>query len=97
MSHVYVQFQDDISHVFDLELLVKCASLASDTSTRNHVLSLFSTVAKIIPDKLLDHILDILNVTGEYAVSQVRHSSYNCTLLTPCGFKTYNLTPMVCN
>lgn len=62
--------QDDISHVFDLELLVKCASLASDTATRNHVLSLFSTVAKIIPDKLLDHILDILNVTGEYAVSQ---------------------------
>ncbi|KAL3521384.1 hypothetical protein ACH5RR_019533 [Cinchona calisaya] len=62
--------QDDFANMFDLELLVKCARLASDAVTRNHALSLFSAVAKVIPDKVLDHILDILNVIGESAVIQ---------------------------
>ncbi|CAI9091980.1 OLC1v1027104C1 [Oldenlandia corymbosa var. corymbosa] len=62
--------KDEMVNKFDLELLVKCARLSSDIVTRNHVLSLFSTIAKTMPDKVLNHILDILNIIGESAVSK---------------------------
>ncbi|KAI5670288.1 hypothetical protein M9H77_10652 [Catharanthus roseus] len=55
---------------FDMELLVKCARSTKDAVTRNHVFSLFSILAKVIPDKVLDHILDILIVMGESAITQ---------------------------
>lgn len=73
-------------------LLVKCARLASDAVTRNHVFSLVSTVVKIIPDKVLDHILDILNIIGESALTQVRHSGY----LSNEFFGFYFLTLYIC-
>lgn len=56
---------------FDLELLVICARSARDAITCNHVFSLLSTIAKVIPGKVLDHILDILTVIGKSAVTQV--------------------------
>ncbi|CAK9135113.1 unnamed protein product [Ilex paraguariensis] len=62
--------KDDIVHNVDLELLVTCARSARDAITRNHVFSLVSTVAKVLPDKVLDHILEIVTVIGDSAVTQ---------------------------
>ncbi|XP_043702680.1 uncharacterized protein At3g06530, partial [Telopea speciosissima] len=55
---------------FDIKLLVECARAAKDAVTRNHVFSFLCSIAKFIPDKILDHILDILTVIGEAAITQ---------------------------
>lgn len=55
----------------DIKLLVDCARLTKDGVTRNHFFTLLSTVAKLVPNRILEHILDILTVIGESAVSQV--------------------------
>lgn len=64
-------WQDVIINEINIKLLVECAHSAKDAATRNPVFSLISTVAKVIPEKVLDHILDILTIIGESAVSQV--------------------------
>lgn len=63
--------QDGIVGSFDIKLLVSCVLSTDDAATRNHVFSLLTAVAKIMPDRILDHILDILTVIGESAVTQV--------------------------
>ncbi|KAL0341136.1 UNVERIFIED_CONTAM: hypothetical protein Sradi_4630400 [Sesamum radiatum] len=60
----------DIVHNFDLQLLVSCARTSGNAVTRNHVFSLITTLVKIIPDKVLDQILDILCAIGESTVTQ---------------------------
>ncbi|XP_073126244.1 uncharacterized protein At3g06530 isoform X2 [Henckelia pumila] len=55
---------------FDLQLLVNCARSSSDAVTRNHVFLLITTLAKIVPDRVLDQILDILTAIGESTVIQ---------------------------
>lgn len=62
-----VQWRNDI----DIKLLVDRTHLSKDGVTRNHVYSLISCVAKFIPEKLVDHMLDILTLIGESAVRQV--------------------------
>ncbi|KAK6117849.1 hypothetical protein DH2020_048412 [Rehmannia glutinosa] len=62
--------QKDVNHSFDLRLLVSCARSSSDAVTRNHAFSLITTLVKIIPDKVLDQILDILTAIGECTVTQ---------------------------
>lgn len=69
LSHLTCQ--DDILNVVDIRLLVECACSAKDGVTRNHVFSLLSGIAKVVPDKLSDHISDILAVVGGSTVSQV--------------------------
>jgi len=64
-------WQDDIINEINIKLLVECAHSVKDAATRNHVFSLISSIAKVIPEKVLDHILDILTIIGESAVSQV--------------------------
>lgn len=66
-----MSFQDDIVDKIDVNLLVECARSAKDGVTRNHVFSLFSSIAKVDPDKILEHVLDILAIVGESTVSQV--------------------------
>ncbi|KAL6953442.1 hypothetical protein U1Q18_049731, partial [Sarracenia purpurea var. burkii] len=66
-----VPLKEDILNTFDLKLLVECARSAKDEITRNQVFSLLSTVAKVTPDKVLDHIIDIFTVIGESAVTQL--------------------------
>lgn len=56
---------------FDLKLLINCARSTKDEITRNQVFSLLSTVAKVAPDKVLAHIVDICTLIGESAVTQV--------------------------
>ncbi|KAK4436389.1 hypothetical protein Salat_0802600 [Sesamum alatum] len=62
--------QKDIVHNFDLQLLVSCARSSGNAVTRNHVFSLITTLVKIIPDKVVDQILDILCAIGESTVTQ---------------------------
>ncbi|XP_047967896.1 uncharacterized protein At3g06530 [Salvia hispanica] len=62
--------QKDITRIFDLQLLVSCARSSSDAVTRNHAFSLITTLVKIIPDKVLDQILDILAAVGDSTITQ---------------------------
>ncbi|KAK4480629.1 hypothetical protein RD792_013707 [Penstemon davidsonii] len=62
--------QKDIARNFDMQLLVSCARCSHDAITRNHVFSLITAIARITPDKVLDHILDILTTIGESTVTQ---------------------------
>ncbi|KAG7972395.1 hypothetical protein I3843_07G181800 [Carya illinoinensis] len=70
-----VPLKGDIIHETNIKLLVKCANSAKDGVTRNHVFSLISSVAKVVPEKVLDHILDILSIIGESTVSQIDNHS----------------------
>ena len=65
------KLQDGVAECFDIKLLISCARSTDDTVTRNHVFSLLSAVSKVMPDRILDYILDILTLIGESAVTQV--------------------------
>ncbi|XP_058207523.1 uncharacterized protein At3g06530 isoform X3 [Rhododendron vialii] len=65
-----VPSKDDTMNNFDLKLLINCARSTKDETTRNQVFSLLSTVAKVAPDKVLAHIVDICTLIGESAVTQ---------------------------
>ncbi|XP_059305011.1 uncharacterized protein At3g06530 isoform X3 [Lycium ferocissimum] len=65
-----VTSEDENSMNFDVELLIKCARSASNMVTRNQIFSLLSAISRAKPDKVLDHILEILVVIGESAVTQ---------------------------
>ncbi|KAI3712588.1 hypothetical protein L1987_71147 [Smallanthus sonchifolius] len=69
-NSLIVNDSDGIVESSDIKLLVSCAQSTDDAATRNHVFSLLSAVAKVIPDRILDHILDILTVIGKSAVTQ---------------------------
>lgn len=56
---------------FDVELLVNCARSVSSMVTRNQIFSLLSAISRAKPEKVLDHILEILVIIGESAVTQV--------------------------
>ncbi|XWS47704.1 hypothetical protein CRYUN_Cryun13aG0007000 [Craigia yunnanensis] len=69
--------KDDIINEIDIKMLVDCARLAKDGVTRNHIFTLLSLVAKLVPNRILEHILDIPTVIGESAVSQIdSHSQH---------------------
>ncbi|XAR66099.1 hypothetical protein NMG60_11012179 [Bertholletia excelsa] len=93
--------KDDFGNSFDLKLLVECARAAKDGITRNQVFSLLSTVAKAAPNKILDHIPDVLTVIGKSAVMQWdNHSQQAFELLisavVPCWLsKNDNITTLL--
>ncbi|KAJ4840356.1 hypothetical protein Tsubulata_007625 [Turnera subulata] len=62
--------KDDIANKINIKMLVKCAHSAKDGVIRNSVFSLLSSIAKVVPDMLLDHILDIFTIIGESTVTQ---------------------------
>ncbi|KAH9647919.1 hypothetical protein KPL70_025376 [Citrus sinensis] len=66
-----IPLKDDIVNKVNVKMLVECARSTNDGVTRNHVFSLLSAVAKVVPDKILEHILDILAVIGEATITQV--------------------------
>ncbi|KAK8586579.1 hypothetical protein V6N13_010167 [Hibiscus sabdariffa] len=89
--------KDGIVDEINVKLLVDCARLTSDGVTRNHVFSLLSTVAKLDPNRVLEHILDILTVIGESAVSQIDSHSQHVfedliSALVPCWLSKTNNT-----
>ncbi|KAI3994953.1 hypothetical protein MKX01_038236 [Papaver californicum] len=62
--------EDKVSNNLDMKLLVDCARAAKDALARNHAFSLLTSIAKVAPQKVLDHIFGIFTVIGESAVSQ---------------------------
>ncbi|KAH9678616.1 hypothetical protein KPL71_025786 [Citrus sinensis] len=66
-----IPLKDDIVNKVNVKMLVECARSTNDGVTRNHVFSLLSAAAKVLPDKILEHILDILAVIGEATITQV--------------------------
>ncbi|XP_075111294.1 uncharacterized protein At3g06530 isoform X2 [Nicotiana tabacum] len=65
-----VTSEDENSMNFDVELLVNCARSVSSMVTRNQIFSLLSAISRAKPEKVLDHILEILVIIGESAVTQ---------------------------
>lgn len=55
----------------NVKMLVEFAHSSNDGVTRNHVFSLLTSVVKVVPDRVLDHILSILTLLGESSVTQV--------------------------
>ncbi|XP_038993491.1 uncharacterized protein At3g06530-like isoform X2 [Hibiscus syriacus] len=89
--------KDGIVDEIDIKLLVDCASLTKDGATRNHVFTLLSTVAKLVPNRILEHILDILTAIGESAVSQIDSHSQHVfedliSTVVPCWLSKTNNT-----
>ncbi|CAN1813503.1 Uncharacterized protein At3g06530 [Linum perenne] len=64
-----VTLKDDVA--VEVKVLLKCAQSAKDGATRNLIFSLLSSIAKVIPDKIVPHISDILVVIGESTVIQI--------------------------
>ncbi|CAK8538792.1 unnamed protein product [Lathyrus sativus] len=61
----------------NIKLLIECARTTNVLVTRNHIFSLLSAVIKVLPEKVFDHILDILPVIGLSAVTQIdSHSKH---------------------
>lgn len=71
INYLFILLQVQWEKEIDIKLLVDCTHLSKDGVTRNHVYSLISSVAKFIPEKLVEHMLDILTLIGESAVRQV--------------------------
>ncbi|KAI3978430.1 hypothetical protein MKX01_013228 [Papaver californicum] len=65
-----VPLEDKVSNQLDMKLLVECARAAKDALARNHAFSLLTSIAKVAPEKVLEHIFGIFTVIGESAVSQ---------------------------
>ncbi|TKY57272.1 U3 small nucleolar RNA-associated protein 10 [Spatholobus suberectus] len=61
----------------NIKLLIECARNSNVVVTRNHVFSLLSAVTRVFPGEVLEHILDILAVIAEAAVTQIdSHSKH---------------------
>ncbi|XP_022943098.1 uncharacterized protein At3g06530 [Cucurbita moschata] len=92
-----IQWRKDI----DIKLLIDCTHLSKDGVTRNHVYSLISSVAKSIPEKVVEHMLDILTLIGESAVRQVDSHSERVledliAAVVPCWLsKTENMDKLL--
>ncbi|PPD87566.1 hypothetical protein GOBAR_DD15529 [Gossypium barbadense] len=89
--------KDGIMDKIDVKLLVDCARLTTDGVTRNHVFTLLSTISKLVPNRILEHILDILMVIGESAVSQIDSHSQHVfedliSAVVPCWLSKTNNT-----
>eukprot|EP00257_Ricinus_communis_P020965 XP_015580336.1 uncharacterized protein At3g06530 [Ricinus communis] len=92
-----VLLKDEITNKIDIKMLVECAHSAKDGVTRNHVFSLLSSIAKVIPDKIMEHILDILMVIGESTVIQIDSYSQHVSeelisTVVPCWLAKRNNT-----
>lgn len=78
-----ILWQEDVVNEINIKVLVECAHSANDGVTRNHVFSLITSITKITPQKVLEHIEDIFKIIGESAVTQV-------WLIFPCALLYFN-------
>ncbi|XP_048636041.1 uncharacterized protein At3g06530-like isoform X1 [Brassica napus] len=61
----------DITNEIDVKMLVEFAHSSNDVVIRNYIFSLFTSIVKIVPDRVLDHIISILTLVGESTVTQI--------------------------
>ncbi|RDX79717.1 hypothetical protein CR513_39830, partial [Mucuna pruriens] len=72
-----VPLNEKMTNDINIKLLIECARNSNVVVTRNHVFSLLSAVTRVFPGEVLEHILDILAVIGEAAVTQIdSHSKH---------------------
>ncbi|KAJ4893034.1 Uncharacterized protein Rs2_19828 [Raphanus sativus] len=61
----------DITNEINVKMLVDFAHSSNDGVIRNYIFSLFTSIVKIVPDRVLDHIISILTLVGESTVTQI--------------------------
>ncbi|CAH2054802.1 unnamed protein product [Thlaspi arvense] len=61
----------DLANEINVKMLVEFAHSSNDGVTRNYIFSLFTSIVKIVPDRVLDHIISILTLVGESTVTQI--------------------------
>ncbi|KAF8093273.1 hypothetical protein N665_0385s0021 [Sinapis alba] len=61
----------NITNETNVKMLVEFAHSSNDGVIRNYIFSLFTSIVKIVPDKVLDHIISILTLVGESTVTQI--------------------------
>ncbi|CAM6083052.1 unnamed protein product [Calypogeia fissa] len=54
----------------DVDTVVIAVNKAEDGTTRNHALAVLTSLARLIPDAVLKHLIDILSVVGESTLTQ---------------------------
>lgn len=62
--------KDIICKNFNVDLVVQCVNIAKDSTTRNHALSLMTALGRLLPDQVLDHVIDIFTIMGESTIIQ---------------------------
>ncbi|KAJ1389579.1 U3 small nucleolar RNA-associated protein 10 [Sesbania bispinosa] len=80
---------EKMTNAIDINLLIDCARTTNIVVSRNHVFSLLSAVTRVFPEKVFGHILDILPVIGESAVTQIDSHSMHVfedliSAIVPC-------------
>ncbi|KAG0589672.1 hypothetical protein KC19_1G038600 [Ceratodon purpureus] len=69
----------DHAEIFDIDILVQCVADASDAATRNQALMLLTAIARIFPQKVLNHIVDLFSVIGSSTITQDDKYSHDVT------------------
>ncbi|XP_031392129.1 uncharacterized protein At3g06530 isoform X2 [Punica granatum] len=69
------QSKDEIFNEIDISLLLSCARSDQAGIVHGHILSLLSTIAKVVPEKFLNHMSEVLTVLGESAVTEIDSQS----------------------
>ncbi|KAF4372054.1 hypothetical protein F8388_000270 [Cannabis sativa] len=93
--------KENVRNEINIKVLVECACTAKDGVTRNHVFSLITTLTKITPEKVLEHIEDIFTVIGESAVTQIDNYSQHVfedliSTIVPCWLqRTKNMDKLL--
>ncbi|XP_010536553.1 PREDICTED: uncharacterized protein At3g06530 [Tarenaya hassleriana] len=67
----FTPLKADLATEINVNMLVELAHSSNDGVTRNYVFSLFTSIVKVVPDKILDHIISILTLVGESTVTQI--------------------------
>ncbi|GMH10730.1 hypothetical protein Nepgr_012571 [Nepenthes gracilis] len=92
---------DNILEKSSIVLLVKCAQSATDVTTRNHAFSLFATVSKVVPNKVLDLLPDVLAAISRSTITQNDSHSNRVfedfiTAIVPCWLsRTNSFVPLL--
>ena len=74
----FARLEDIICKNFNVDLVVQCVNIAKDSTTRNHALSLMTALGRLLPDQVLDHVIDIFTIMGESTIIQVNSQLYTC-------------------
>jgi len=60
-----------MTNEINIKLLIEYARTTNDVVTCNHIFSLLSALIRVLPEKVFGHLIDILPVIGESAITQV--------------------------
>lgn len=67
------------AELFDIGTIVHCVANTSDSTTRNQALMVLIAIARVFPQKVLKHIVDIFSVVGSSTITQDDKYSHDVT------------------